>query len=128
MHAVSDVWKVRVQDLARHVKDLQGRSYEGASSRPDKEAIFRAACELLTPVAHRVLITVNREYLGGRGTVSANGPDSDGSQGLIAVWRLEWSELSTAVDRHNGLPIAPVELTAVFPAGWTHGHLALFTS
>jgi hypothetical protein len=125
---VSDVWKLRVQDLARHVKDLQARSYEGASSRTDKEKIFRTAFELTTPVAQRVLNTVNREYLGGRGTVSIRGPEADGVGGVIGVWTLAWAELSSAVDRYNGRPISPVELTAVFPAGWTHGHLALLTS
>jgi hypothetical protein len=48
--------------------------------------------------------------------------------GVIGVWTLAWAELSSAVDRYNGRPISPVELTAVFPAGWTHGHLALLTS
>lgn len=122
------MWKRRVQDLARHVSDLQTRSYEGAESRQDREAVFRTAFELTTPVALGILHTVNSEYLSGQGTVTAHGPDSDGNSGLVGVWRLSWAELANAKDRVHGRPIAAIELTAVFPAGWTHGHLALLTS
>jgi hypothetical protein len=125
---VSDIWTLRAQDLARHIADLQDKSYERARSREDKEAIFRTAFQLTTPAALDVLESINRVYLDGRGLTATHVPDSDGSGGLIGVWRLTWPELSSALDRIHGRPIAPVELNAVFPAGWTHGHLVLFTS
>jgi len=125
---MSDIWKRRGQDLARHLADLQSRSYESAQSREDRETVFRTAFELTTPVAIEVLENVNRDYLGGAGLPAALGPDPDGAGGLIGVWRLTWPDLTSALDRVHGRPIAPVEINAVFPNGWTHGHLALFTS
>lgn len=125
---MSDIWKLRAQDLARHIADLQASSYESAQSREDKERVFRTAFELTTPVAIEVLENVNRDYLGGAGLPTAIGPDSDAAGGLIGVWRLTWPELTSALDRVHGRPIAPVEINAVFPNGWTHGHLALLTS
>ncbi len=118
-------WIHRVEDMARHLRDLRSRGYEGALDRKDKEAVFQRAFRLTTPIAVRVLEEVNAGYLEGAGRVTTNSPTSDGNDGLIGSWTLSWPLLEADIDRLTGSPLPPVRLAAVFPIEWTHGHLAL---
>jgi hypothetical protein len=113
-------------DWARHVQDLVTRTYEGASERSEREDVFRRAFELTTPVATRVLARVDEIYLSGTGSVSVTAPEPDGDGGLLGSWNLTWPRLEEAVNRFTGEPLAPVQIFAMFPPDFTHGHLALF--
>ncbi|MDE3180374.1 MAG: hypothetical protein KGM47_12035 [Acidobacteriota bacterium] len=125
------VWKRRIEDYRRHIQDLQSQSYEGASERNQREAVFRKAFDLLTPVARRVLDDINIYFLKGTGEFGVQPPRADGEGGLIGSWSLTWPLLRQAVNRFNGNPLEPLRLTAIFPLKptgamqWTHPHLAL---
>lgn len=125
------VWKQRIEDYRRHVRDLQSQSYEGASDRNQREAVFLKAFDLLTPVARRVLEDINIYFLRGTGEFGVQSPSPDGEGGLIGSWSLTWPLLRRGVNRFNGNPLEPLRLTAIFPLKptgamqWTHPHLAL---
>jgi hypothetical protein len=116
----------RRADWLRHVQDLVSRTYEGASQRAAREDVFRRAFELTTPVAVRVLEKVDEIYLGGSGAVSVSPPDADGEEGLLGSWNLTWPLLEQARSRFSGEELPPVQIFAMFPQNFTHGHLALF--
>jgi hypothetical protein len=116
----------RRSDWQRHVEDLVGQRYEGAAERPARDHVFRTAFELCTPVALRVLERANELLLGGTATLSTEAPQPDGAGGLLGGWRMSWPLLEQARNRFTGKPLPPVEITAMFPDGFTHGHLALY--
>jgi hypothetical protein len=118
--------EARRTDWRRHVQDLVTQTYEGASDRAAREAVFRRAFELTTPVARRVLERIDETYLGGTGAVSVSQPDSDGEEGLLGSWNLTWPLLEQARSRFSGEPMPPVQIFAMFPHGFTHPHIALF--
>ena len=128
------IWQRRIQDWLRHVKDLQTRTYEGAPSRPEREKVFRAAFELVTPVARRVLEDINSFYLERTGELTVRPLANDGECGLIGGWSLNWPLLKAATSRFTGEPLEPLTLFAIFPLiptgamQWTHPHLALLRS
>jgi hypothetical protein len=99
--------------------------------RQGREIIFRQAFDLLTPVARRVLDGISVYFLNGTGEFGVRPPAPDGEGGLIGSWTLTWPLLRKAVNRFDGKPLQPVELTAIFPLKptgamqWTHPHLAL---
>jgi hypothetical protein len=115
-------------DWERHVQDLVARGYEGASARSARDDVFRRAFDLCTPVALRVLARANELLLGGTATCSTVPPEADGAGGLYGAWRMTWPLLEGARNRFTGKPLPPVEISAMFPDGFTHGHLALYDS
>jgi hypothetical protein len=126
----------RREDWHRHVVDLQDRGYEGAMERADKELVFQRAFALTTPVAERVLRTLDAAYLGGRGTIDARvpvpvspeellGAGREPTGGLLGAWHLTWPELEQARNRLDGHLLPAVEIFAMFPSDFTHPHLAL---
>lgn len=125
------IWTRRVEDYRRHVVDLQDRKYEGTVSRAEREALFRVAFDLVTPVSQRVLDDINDLFLKGTGDFHVQRPDTDGEGGLIGSWSLTWPLLRAAVNRFTGRPLDPLALTVVFPLTtsgsmqWTHPHIAL---
>src|SRR4029077_11470160 len=91
----SDLW---IDGIERHLEDLRGNAYEGASGA-DRSAIYIAAFELLTPVALDVLQQVNASLLRGTGDLSVRAPGPDGNGGQIGSWLLTWPELAEASSR-----------------------------
>ena len=137
----------RLEDYRRHLFDLRDVKYEGAAERPDREARFTAAVELVSPVVHDVLEEFNKVFLEGTGNVYWRGIESDGDEGLVSLWLLKWPLQQTARRRTAGywskdsepvqpniVPdtdeggIDPVVIRAFLPrdgvTGWLHGHLA----
>ena len=126
----ASVWRLRIQDWQRHVRDLQTRTYEGAAAREKREEVYRKAFDLVTPIAEQVLADINSLYLEGTGELQLQTPVSDGAGGLIGWWSLTWPLLRKARNRFTGEPLEPVAVTAIFPLTptgamqWTHPHLA----
>jgi 4-hydroxy-2-oxoheptanedioate aldolase len=114
----------RSEDFRRHLTDLEVDEYEGATDRAAREAVFRQAVELIKPVVADVLQDFNRLYLADRGTVAFEEPNLDG---LESVWSLSWPA-QRAARRRGGVggppDLGPIQVRAIFPPGWTHGHLA----
>ena len=114
----------RSADFRRHLSDLEADAYEGATDRSAREAIFHRAVELVTPVVEGVLGEFSDLFLGGTGTLEFAESDVDG---LEAVWSLSWPAQRQAT-RRAGVPgppqVGPIKVRAIFPPGWTHGHLA----
>src|SRR5919108_2984176 len=111
-----------VDGIGRHLDDLQHDWYEGASGA-ERHGRYVAAFELLTPVARDVLQQFNAALLHSTGEISVRAPESDGAGGWIGSWLLNWRHLSEARNRMTGTALAPVTISAIFPAGFTHPHL-----
>jgi hypothetical protein len=133
----ADRFQARREDWARHVADLQMGTYDGASSRAECEAVFQRAFELTTPVALDVLESLAVAYLGGEAVTSVTLPQPVPDEallgasrtpvgGLLGSWNLTWPALERARDRLTGEPFPPVQIFAMYPSDFTHGHLALF--
>ncbi len=128
---LSTVWMKRTVDYRRHVHDLRTRSYEGATSREDREHVFRAAFDLLTPVAERVLSDLNVFFLAGLGWTRAVKPSPSEEGGLIGFWELRWPIQQRSKNRFTQQPLEPLAIYTVFPMKptlsmeWTHPHLAM---
>ena len=125
-------WPERVQDYRRHIRDLQTRSYEGASSRSDREEVFRKSFDFVTPVAQRVLEDLSKVFLKGTGRFDVHPPERIPDEGgLLGCWTLDWPQLRAARSRFTGQPLAPITLNVIYPIvvtgtmQWTHPHLAL---
>ena len=119
-----DMWKARIEDMKRHLSDLQHNSYDEAQERSERDIVFVRAFELLTPWAQQVLEDMNDWLVNGMGTVSVNEPVSDGEGGINGSWTLTWPKLEASTNVHNGEPLRPVTIDAVYPGHWTHGHIA----
>jgi hypothetical protein len=115
----TSVW---IEGIERHLEDLRQNAYEGASG-PQRQKLYLAAFELLTPVAADVLQQVSMSLLRGKGEVVVRAPGPDGMGGSIGSWLLTWLELSTSKSRLTGEELLPVTISAVFPPGFTHPHL-----
>jgi hypothetical protein len=114
----------RAEDFRRHLDDLRLGAYEGTLTRADKERVFGAAVDLLSPVVHDVLATFNEVMLAGSGTVADSGVLSSDA-GLERLWTLSWPLQETATRRVGEPgPVQPITVRAHFSGGWTHGHLA----
>ncbi|MEX1124129.1 MAG: hypothetical protein WEE53_00555 [Acidimicrobiia bacterium] len=111
-----ELWRDRVQDTMRHLEDLRYRTYEGAESRADREAVYLRGFELVTPVATRVLDDLNEWLLENQGTVTTTPPHDDGANGLIGMWSLSWPRLEKAINQYTGHAPEAVRLVAVQPA------------
>jgi hypothetical protein len=119
-----EFWKSRVEDMSRHLADLEHDYYDEAKSRPERDVVFRNAFDLLTPMAVAVLEDMNEWLVSGAGTVETNEPVPDDAGGINGSWTLTWPRLERGVNVHNGEPLQPVTIDAVYPGHWTHGHLA----
>lgn len=119
-----EFWQARVEDMTRHLADLEHNYYDGAESRPDREQVFHAAFDLLTPLALQVLADMNAWFCAGHATAATDTPHDDGAGGLVGGWTLSWPRLEQSRNVHNGEPLRPVTIDAVYPINWTHGHLA----
>lgn len=113
------VW---IDGIQRHLDDLRGDAYEGASGT-DRNRRYEAAFELLTPIALDVLQQLNASILRGTGEVSVWPPGPDAYGGAVGSWVMSWPELSEATNRMNGSVLQPITISAVFPPGFTHPHL-----
>lgn len=116
----------RREDWERHVDDLVVRRYEGADERVDRDRVFLDAFDLCTPVAVRVLEQIDAVLLGGTASIATRRPEPDGAGGLLGGWELTWPLLEQARNRFTGQPLPPARITAMYPDGFTHGHLALY--
>lgn len=115
----SDIDKApgHLRGLLRHFADLRdGTHGEGAVSRVDKEKIFIAAIDYLTPYARQALGEMNSALMLASGTVAASGVTKSPEGGLKAVWTLSWPEQEQA-------GISPVTLEAFFGHRFHHPHL-----
>jgi hypothetical protein len=127
-------WKGRTIDYARHIADLRSRSYEGATSRDDRESMFCRAFDFVTPVADRVLGDLNDFFLSSSGQIRTIAPARSNDGGLIGSWELTWLLLEQAKNRFDQTPLAPLAIHAIFPLAptgamqWTHPHFALLRS
>jgi hypothetical protein len=133
----ADHFAARREDWRRHVVDLQGRRYDGAATRAEGEAVFRRAFELATPVAVEELERLVAAYLGDGASITVTPPQQaepdallgaglTPTGGLLGSWNLAWPALERARSRLTGAPLAPVQIFAMYPTDFTHGHLALF--
>jgi hypothetical protein len=137
----------RLEDYRRHLVDLRDRTYEGCVSRADREAIFKRAVELLSPVVEQVLDEFNKVMFANTGLVEWRPVQSDGDGGLISLWVLSWPLQREARRRTGGYwdensePMQPSFLKETPPGaidpiviqtflvkegkvGWLHGHIA----
>ena len=120
-----NTWLARAEDTVRHLVDLRTRTYEGAEERGSREAVFRRAFALTTPVALRVLDAINRGVLEGTGSATVGEPDEDGAGGLSGRWEITWPLLEETVDRFSGVAMPSVRIAAIYPIDFSHGHLAV---
>jgi hypothetical protein len=126
--AARSVWLARADDLRQHLADLRTDTYNGAVTRDEREAVFARGFELLTALAAQVLSDLNEWLLDGTGEVDVWSPRSDLREGLVGWWALSWPAQRASINRFDGTPIAPVRIAAIFPSGWTHGHLVAGSS
>lgn len=111
-------------DFFRHLDDLRTNLYEGASTAAERESVFRSAVQHLSPLVLRLMEEFNRDYLDRTGEALHIPPQDDRSGGLVAEWQLSWPAQREAKLRFRERPVPPIRVLAVFPKGWTHGHLA----
>lgn len=109
--------------LIRHLDDLRTGTYEGANTRADRETVFRTAVDLVSGTVLASLQTVNTRLLAGHGSVTFTGTDADGDGGIVAAWDLGWPAQQASPGRLQPGPVPGVQVRAIFPRGWTHGHL-----
>jgi hypothetical protein len=102
--------------LMRHFIDLRDGTHGGSASRPDKEAHFAHAVELLAPVARQALDEINSYLLLNTGRIVATGLQREPDGSMSASWDLTWQEQKKA-----GVP--SVSLYAYYGIGFTHPHL-----
>jgi len=127
----TSVWLKRTVDYRRHIDDLRTHSYEGASSREEREKVFIEAFDLLTPVAEKVLSDLNFFFLSGLGWTRTVSPSRSEDGGLIGFWELTWPLQQRSKNRFTQQLLDPLAIHAVFPKRptlsmeWTHPHLAL---
>ena len=139
-------YKKRGEDYRRHLIDLRDHAYEGSVERAEREATFRRAVELFSPVVHEVLTEFNAVMFANTGSIEWRRVQSDGDGGLVTLWLLSWpmqqasrarkrgqrlqdSELRPPVLRETSEgSIDPIIVRAFLPNddtfGGLHGHLA----
>jgi hypothetical protein len=126
MTVFGDLAGRRQADWRRHVDDLVVQRYEGADERGERDRVFREAFDLCTPVALRVLARIDALLLGGTSSFATVEPETDGAGGLLGGWEMSWPLLEQSRNRFTGGPVPPARITATYPDGFTHGHLALY--
>jgi hypothetical protein len=120
---VSAMGSDRHQDLFRHLEDLRSDSYEGAADRADREALFERAVELMDPVVRRVLEETNATFLNRTGEIEQRAVTVEAAGDALAAWELSWPEQRAAKNVRSGGGVVPVQVVALFAAGFTHPHL-----
>jgi hypothetical protein len=111
----------RNEDLLRHLDDLVERHYEGATSWPDRLALFTRAVELLDPVVRDILGKANVAFLESSGEITRKTvEDEDGS--VSEHWELSWPRQREVISRFDG-PVTPVRVIAWFRRSFNHPHL-----
>jgi hypothetical protein len=113
----------RRQDLFRHLEDLRSDSYEGATDRADREARFERAVGLMDPVVRRVLEETNATFLDGTGTVERRAVTVEAGSDALAAWEMSWPEQRRTANVRSGGGVGPIQVVALFAAGFTHPHL-----
>src|SRR6266404_7426827 len=102
-----------ITSLIRHFEDLRDGTHGGSASREDKEAHFKKAVQLLSPIARQVLTEINTSLLLETGEITETRLRRTADRGLIASWILSWPEqLATGVE--------PIALQAHFGGGFHH--------
>lgn len=114
---------MRTTDLERHMNDLEQKRYEGADTREEREATFRRATELVDPLVREELEALSAAFLDDLGEVTGGTVERNTDGGVECCWALTWGELRARSNRFNGEPVVPITVRAIFPSGWTHGHL-----
>lgn len=113
--------EMRDEDLLRHLDDLATRSYEGATSWPDRLALFTRAADLLDPVVRMVFAEADRTFLESTGEIARRTvTDDDGS--VNEHWEMSWPRQREAISRDGG-PVPPVQVIAWFRRSFNHPHL-----
>src|SRR2546426_12625874 len=102
--------------LMRHFIALRDGTHGRSAGRPDKEAHFAHAVELLAPVARQALEEINTHLLLDTGRVVATGLQRDAHGGLSASWGLAWAEQPAA-------GVAPVTLLSDYGVRFPPPHL-----
>ena len=102
--------------LMRHFIALRDGTHGRSAGRPDKEAHFAHAVELLAPVARQALDEINSHLLLNTGKIVATGLQRDADGSMSASLDLVWPEQQTA-------GVAPVSLYAYYGIGFTHAHM-----
>ena len=122
----------RSDHFRRHLLDLRSDTYEGASDREDRVAIFEKAVELVSPVVNRVLGEFNEVMLKGTGELTHR-VERDEEGGVWSRWMLSWPGQEQARVRTRtriGEPregperIEPIIIFAYYKQDWTQAHLA----
>ncbi len=111
----------RDEDLLRHLDDLVTRSYESATSWPDRLALFLRAVELLDPVVRAACQHANMTFLESTGEITHHSVEQDDGS-VEAHWELSWPRQREATSRDGG-PVAPVQVIAWFRRSFNHPHL-----
>ena len=88
-----EMWQARIEDMKRHLSDLEHDYYDQAVARPAREEVFKRAFDLLTPWAVQVLEDMNDWLVNGMGTVAVNPPEPDGEGGINGSWTLTWPKI-----------------------------------
>ena len=109
--------------LIRHLDDLRTGTYERATTRAGREAVFRSAVDLLSGTVLASLRAVNTWLLSSHGDVTFSGVTADDDGGIAASWDLVWPAQQASPGRLHPRPVPAVQVRAIFPRGWTHGHL-----
>ncbi|WP_394941572.1 hypothetical protein [Psychromicrobium sp. YIM B11713] len=102
--------------LRRHFADLRDSNHGGATSRPEKERLFRDTTELLAPYSLQALEEINDGLLLGQGTIADSGVVRDQELSLLRSWTLNWNE-------QKELNLPPITLLAYYGVGFHHPHL-----
>ncbi len=101
-----------ITSLIRHFEDLRDGTHGGSARREDKEAHFKKAVQLLSPIARQVLTEINTSLLLETGEITETRLRRTADRGLIASWILSWPE-----------QLEPIALQAHFGGGFHHPHL-----
>jgi hypothetical protein len=126
MTAFQELAEARQEDWHRHMDDLIVDRYETGVERAERDRVFVEAFELCTPVALRVLERIDELLLGRVATITTRRPEPDGQGGLVGGWELTWPALERSRSRFTGRPLPPCVIGAMYPTGFTHGHVALY--
>src|SRR5207237_1591648 len=112
----------RVEDIFRHLQDLQARSYEGVEPRAERVELFRRAVELLDPLVRTVLDETDREFLKGTGTIEHRPVAEEASGDAVAGGELSWPAQREAENVRGGGRVGPGRGEAGGVAGCEHPH------
>jgi hypothetical protein len=122
----TELTESRGDDWRRHVDDLVVQRYEGADERAERDGVFLDAFDLCTPVAVRVLERIGELLLGGTASISTRPPEVGREPAAARRLGADLAAPRAGRNRFTGQPLPPARITAMYPDGFTHGHLALY--